>query len=171
MAKDRMAGLSRTGSLASEGEHADDDRHGVRGLAGGTAMSEELSNPFSKAEMEAMRRAARDEPGLRQDFWTKLKRIGRHLPFAEDLVAAYYCTLDPATPSRVKLILLGAIAYFVMPFDAVADFLPVVGFADDAALIAAAIAQVAGSITEAHREKARETLRDPEDGSEPARDP
>jgi uncharacterized membrane protein YkvA (DUF1232 family) len=64
----------------------------------------------------------------------------------------------------VKLILLGAIAYFVMPFDAVADFLPVIGFADDAALIAAAISQVAGSITEAHREKAREILRDPEAG-------
>ena len=126
-------------------------------------MSYRFTNPFSKAEMDAMRRATRDEDGLRRDFWAKLKRIGRHLPFAEDLVAADYCTLDPATPRRVKLILLGAIAYFVMPFDAVADFLPIVGFADDAALIAAAIAQVAGSITEDHREKARETLRDPEE--------
>jgi uncharacterized membrane protein YkvA (DUF1232 family) len=126
-------------------------------------MSTEFTNPFTKAEMDAMRRATRDEDGLRRDFWAKLKRVGRNLPFAEDLVAAYYCTLDPTTPRRVKLILLGAIAYFVMPFDAVADFLPIVGFADDAALIAAAIAQVAGSITDAHREKARETLRDPEE--------
>jgi uncharacterized membrane protein YkvA (DUF1232 family) len=125
-------------------------------------MDEAFTKPFTKAEMEAMRRAARDEDGIRRDLWTKLKRVGRRIPFSEDLVAAYFCTLDPATPRRVKILLLGAIAYFVMPFDAVADFLPVVGFADDAALIAAAIAQVAGSITETHREKARDALRDPD---------
>jgi uncharacterized membrane protein YkvA (DUF1232 family) len=123
-------------------------------------MDETLSKPFTKAEIEAMRRAARDETGLRRDFWAKLKRIGRQIPFAEDLLAAYYCTLDPATPARVKLILLGAIAYFVMPMDAIPDILPIIGFADDAAVLAAAIAQVAGSITDAHREQARTTLRD-----------
>lgn len=123
-------------------------------------MSDGLSNPFTKAEMEAMRRATRDESGVRRDFWAKIRRFGSNLPFAEDLVAAYFCTLDPATPSRVKLVLMGAIAYFVLPLDGIADFLPVLGFADDAALIAAAIAQVAGSITDAHRERAREALKD-----------
>jgi uncharacterized membrane protein YkvA (DUF1232 family) len=123
-------------------------------------MSEAFTKPFTRAEMDAIRRATRDETGVRRDFWTKLKHVGRRLPFAEDLVAAYFCTLDPATPSRVKLVLLGAIAYFVMPFDGIADFLPLVGFADDAAIIAAAIAQVADAITEAHRAKAREVLRD-----------
>jgi uncharacterized membrane protein YkvA (DUF1232 family) len=121
-------------------------------------MSEGYSKPFTKAEMEAMRRASRDEAGLRRDFWAKLRRVGRRIPFAEDLLAAYYCTLDPATPSRVKLILLGAIAYFVLPFDGITDLLPLLGFADDAAILAAAITQVAGSITEAHREKARKAL-------------
>jgi uncharacterized membrane protein YkvA (DUF1232 family) len=125
-------------------------------------MSEAFSKPFTKAEMDAMRRATRDENGIRRDFWAKLKRVGRNLPFAEDLVAAYCCTLDPATPRRVKLVLLGAIAYFILPFDGVADFLPLVGYADDAALIAAAISQVAGSITAAHREKARAILKDPD---------
>jgi uncharacterized membrane protein YkvA (DUF1232 family) len=47
-----------------------------------------------------------------------------------------------------------------MPLDAVADFLPLFGFADDAAILAAAISQVADAITEEHREKAREALRD-----------
>jgi uncharacterized membrane protein YkvA (DUF1232 family) len=125
-------------------------------------MSETLTKPFTKAEIEAMRRAAQDESGIRRDFWAKLKRVGRRVPFAEDLVAAYFCTLDPATPKRVKLVLLGAIAYFVLPFDGLADFLPLLGFTDDAAVIAAAIAQVAGSITDEHREKARGVLKDPE---------
>jgi uncharacterized membrane protein YkvA (DUF1232 family) len=126
-------------------------------------MSDGFTKPFTKAEMEAIRRATKDEAGVRRDFWAKLKRVGRRIPFAEDLVAAYFCTLDPATPRRVKLVLLGAIAYFVLPFDAIADFLPLLGFTDDAAIIAAAIAQVAGSIKDEHRRKARDALRETED--------
>jgi uncharacterized membrane protein YkvA (DUF1232 family) len=123
-------------------------------------MSEEFTKPFTKAEMAAIRRALDDEPGMRRDFWAKLKRLGRRIPFAEDLLAAYFCTLDPATPNRVRLILLGAIAYFVLPVDGVPDFLPLLGFADDAALLMAAITQVAGSISEDHREQARAALQD-----------
>jgi uncharacterized membrane protein YkvA (DUF1232 family) len=123
-------------------------------------MSDPVMKPFTKAEMEAMRRATRDEEGLKRRFWDKFKRVAGKIPFAEDLVAAFYCATDPSTPSRVKLILLGAVAYFVFPTDAIADLLPLVGFADDAAVLAAAITQVAGSIKEEHREKAREVLKD-----------
>ena len=118
-------------------------------------MSDPFTKPFTKAEMEAMREATRDEEGLKRRFWDKLKRVAGNIPFAEDLVAAYYCATDPTTPSRVKLMLIGAIAYFVLPTDAVADLLPLIGFADDAAVLAAAITQVAGSITDEHRARAR----------------
>lgn len=121
-------------------------------------MSEPFMKPFSKAEMEAIRKETRDEEGLKRRFWDKLRRVAGRIPFAHDLVAAFFCATDPATPSRVKLILLGAIAYFVFPTDAVTDFLPLFGFADDAAVLAAAITQVAGSITEEHKEKARQAL-------------
>ena len=121
-------------------------------------MDDSIARPFTKAEMDALRRAERDEAGVRRDFWAKLRAVGRRVPFAEDLLAAYYCTLDQATPSRVRLVLLAAIAYFVMPVDAVPDILPILGFTDDAAVIAAAIAQVAGNINESHRERARATL-------------
>jgi uncharacterized membrane protein YkvA (DUF1232 family) len=121
-------------------------------------MSEPFTKPFTKAEMDAMRNATRDESDLKRRFWDKLRRVGGRIPFAEDLVAAFYCATDSSTPSRVKLILMGAIAYFLLPTDAVADILPLLGFADDAAVLAAAITQVAGSITDAHRAKARETL-------------
>ena len=125
-------------------------------------MADTLAKPFTKAEMDAMRRKASDEASddgrLQQAFWAKVKRFGRQLPFIEDLVSAYYCMADPATPRRVKLVLVGVIAYFVLPTDAVPDVLPVLGFADDAAMLAAAIAQVAGAITDTHRERARATL-------------
>src|SRR5919107_6161083 len=119
--------------------------------SGAVEMSEPFTKPFTKAEMEAMREATRDEEGLKRRFWDKLKRVAGKVPFAEDLVAAFYCATDSATPSRVKLILIGAIAYFVLPTDAVTDLLPLIGFADDAAVLAAALTQVSGSITEGHR--------------------
>lgn len=123
-------------------------------------MSDPVIKPFTKAEMDALREATRDEESLARRFWTKFKQVASRIPFAEDLVAAFYCATDATTPNRVKLILLGAIAYFIMPTDAIADFLPLLGFADDAAVLAAAITQVAGSITEEHRKKARQVLQD-----------
>jgi uncharacterized membrane protein YkvA (DUF1232 family) len=113
---------------------------------------------FSRAEMQAMRRAARDEAGVLREFWERIKTLGRKLPFAESAVAAAYCAADPATPSRVKLLALGAIAYFVMPIDGIPDFLPLIGFTDDAAVIAATIAAIRMHMKAEHWEKAREFL-------------
>ena len=110
---------------------------------------------FSKAEIKAMRRAAQDEAGVFADFWHRIKNLGRKVPFAEDIVAAAYCATDTATPARVKLMIVGAIAYFVMPIDVVPDFLPLIGLTDDAAILGATIAAVRGHMTEEHRERAR----------------
>src|SRR5690242_12955134 len=81
---------------------------------------------------------AADESLLRRRFWRKCKRVASQLPFARELLAAYYCAFDRNTPLLVKATLIVAIAYFVLPTDAVLDFLPVLGFADDAASLAAA---------------------------------
>ncbi len=113
---------------------------------------------FSAAEIKAMRRAARDEAGVLSEFWNMIKRLGRGLPFAEDIVAAAYCASDPATPSRVRMLILGGLAYFVLPFDGIPDFLPLLGFTDDAAVIAAVIAAVRMHMRDEHRERAREFL-------------
>jgi uncharacterized membrane protein YkvA (DUF1232 family) len=103
-------------------------------------------------------RAARDEARVRRGFWPKLKRHAARLPFAEDLVAAYYCAFDRRTPRRVQVILLGALAYFVLPFDFIPDMLPVIGFTDDAAVLATAIRVVAAHIAPEHRDAARRLL-------------
>jgi uncharacterized membrane protein YkvA (DUF1232 family) len=91
-------------------------------------------------------------------FWAKLRRVAAGLPFAEDLVAAYYCARDQQTPTYVRGVLLGAVAYFVLPADLVPDFLLGLGFTDDASVIAAAIAAVGSNIRAEHRERARRTL-------------
>ena len=99
-----------------------------------------------------------DEGTLRASFWPKLKRVAAQIPFAEELLAAYYCAFDKDTPLAVKATLLTAIAYFVLPTDAIPDFIPVIGYGDDAAVLAAAVKLVSDHITPAHRQAAREKL-------------
>jgi uncharacterized membrane protein YkvA (DUF1232 family) len=117
--------------------------------------AEELRRDALGKDVAMSSRLNERERKVRRDFWAKLKALGRHLPFVEDLLAAYYCALDPATPTRVRGVLLAALAYFILPF----DFIPVViGFADDAALLAATIALVSSHITPAHRAAAARAL-------------
>ncbi|MEJ2377388.1 MAG: YkvA family protein [Pseudolabrys sp.] len=101
-----------------------------------------------------------DLDALRRDFWRKLAPIVARIPFAEDLLAAYYCAFDSETPGYVKAALVGALAYFVLPTDAVPDLLPVIGYTDDAAVLAAALKLVSDHIGPAHREAAKNKLAD-----------
>jgi uncharacterized membrane protein YkvA (DUF1232 family) len=103
-------------------------------------------------------RLARDQESVRKRFWGKFKRVAARLPFAEDLLSAYYCAFDRQTPRHVQAALLGAIAYFILPFDFIPDMLPVLGFTDDAAVLATAIRLVSAHITPDHREAARTKL-------------
>src|ERR1700760_2889912 len=104
-------------------------------------------------------RLAQDRESVRRRFWTKFKRVVAQLPFAEELLAAYYCAFDRQTPRHVQAALLGALAYFVLPFDFIPDMLPVLGFTDDAAVLATALRMVASHITPEHREAARAVLK------------
>lgn len=110
------------------------------------------------AHFERAEKLAKDPERVRRSFWLKLKRVATKLPFAEDLLAAYYCAFDRETPRHVQVALLGAIAYFVLPFDFVPDMLPVLGFTDDAAVLATAIRMVSSHITPEHRTAAHAAL-------------
>ncbi|MBV8977002.1 MAG: DUF1232 domain-containing protein [Alphaproteobacteria bacterium] len=95
---------------------------------------------------------------VEEGFWKKLLRVAGRIPFAEDAAAAYFCAADPATPSRVKGVLFAALAYFVLPFDVIPDFIAGLGFTDDAAVLALALGLVARHIKPGHSAKAREAL-------------
>src|SRR5215471_11132592 len=110
------------------------------------------------AGFEPADRLAQDRESVRKRFWIKLKRVAAKLPFAEDLLAAYYCAFDKQTPRHVQVALLGALAYFILPFDFIPDVMPVLGFTDDAAVLATAIRLVATNITDDHRAAARAAL-------------
>ena len=117
-------------------------------------MASDYSVGFEPAD-----RLAQDRDSVRRRFWIKLKKVAGKLPFIEDLLAAYYCAFDKQTPRHVQVALLGAIAYFILPFDFIPDMMPVLGFTDDAAILATVIRLVAGNITDDHREAARAALK------------
>ena len=124
-------------------------------------MARERSASWDGADLDprTVRQAKQDEATVLGGFWRKLRRVAAGLPFAEDLLAAYYCAFDKQTPRHVQASLLGAIAYFILPFDVVPDMLPMLGFTDDAAVLATAIKLVASHITPDHREAARAALK------------
>jgi uncharacterized membrane protein YkvA (DUF1232 family) len=99
---------------------------------------------------------------VREGFWNKLLALAGHVPFAEDLGAAYFCVIDPNTPSRVRGMLLFALAWFVVPATLMPEFLIVLGLTDDAAVVALVLAMLRKHIKERHYIRAREVLGIPE---------
>ena len=101
---------------------------------------------------------AADERRVRQGFRRKIARVASKIPFAADAVAAWFAARDPETPRKTKALILAGLSYFVLPADAIPDLFAGVGYTDDAAVIAAMLALVGGSIRARHREAARALL-------------
>ena len=107
---------------------------------------------------------SRREKAVRKKFWPTFKRAVRQIPFSRDVVAGFYCAMDPSTPTRVRGILLAALAYFVLPFDMIPDIFAVIGFSDDIAVLSAAFALVSGHMKSKHYEAADRALADQPEG-------
>jgi len=114
---------------------------------------------FSWGDFAALtRRIASDEANLRRKLWRRILAEAANLPFLEDILTAHYCAFDRKTPLYVKVILVGAIVYFVMPDDLIPDSLSLIGLADDAAVLGGAFKIVSSHIKPEHREAARSML-------------
>ncbi|WP_427025217.1 YkvA family protein [Aureimonas ureilytica] len=133
--------------LASETSDSRPLSPAARGLEG------EILPPGTESEQR------RQEEKVRRGFFSTMKRAMRHIPFSEDVVASYYCALDSKTPAASRGILLAALAYFVLPVDAIPDFVVGLGFTDDMAVLLAAFTAVRNNIRPEHYDKAREVLK------------
>lgn len=123
--------------------------------ASGPATPEEAIDP-SRALVPSVQRV--NEMRVRTGFWPKMGRVAARIPFAGQLVSVYYAARDPETPMAAKGIMLGALAYFVLPVDAIPDVLAGIGFTDDAAVITAVIATLGANVRKKHRELADKAL-------------
>ena len=99
----------------------------------------------ARAAMNDHERFKRDEATVLREFWGKFQRLAAHLPFAEDLLTAYYCAFDRATPSHVRFALIGALAYFISPLDLLPDLLPLLGLTELDVKLATEMDRLAGS--------------------------
>lgn len=115
-------------------------------------MTDDAPEGFDLKDLDAQ------EKLVRNGFWAKLRRAMGSIDFAREAVAAWYCATDPKTPLRVKAILIGALAYFIMPADVIPDVIVGLGFTDDAAVFWAAWKAVSSHIDERHRARATAAL-------------
>jgi uncharacterized membrane protein YkvA (DUF1232 family) len=122
---------------------------------GGPITPQDAIDP-DKALVPSVQRV--NEVRVRAGFWPKVGRVAARIPFADQAVAVYYAARDPETPMAAKGIMLGALAYFVLPLDAIPDVLAGIGFTDDAAVITAVIATLGANIRKRHREQAIRAL-------------
>ena len=120
-----------------------------------TISPEDAIDP-SKALVPSVQRV--NEVRVKEGFWPKMGRVASRIPFANQAVSVYYAARDPETPMAAKGIMLGALAYFVMPVDAIPDVLLGIGFTDDAAVITAVIATLGANVKKRHREAAEKAL-------------
>lgn len=94
-----------------------------------------------------------------EGFWKKIRKVGRRVPFAKDVLAMFFCLIDPTTPPWAKAIIVAALGYFILLLDVIPDVLFPVGYTDDAAVVAIALVAVRMLIKEEHWRKADEVLR------------
>ena len=99
-----------------------------------------------------------NEKQVKIGFWSKFRAFASRIPFAHDLASAYYCAMDPETPTHVRGALLAALAYFVLPTDMVPDFLVGFGMTDDIAVFMAAYSALGNNIKDSHRKAAADAL-------------
>ena len=79
-----------------------------------------------------------------QRFWRKLraslrwagKEVIRHC------LCLHYAAQKPETPLWAKTVVYGALAYFLIPLDAIPDTIFVIGYSDDLAVLSAALVTI-----------------------------
>lgn len=94
-------------------------------------------------------------------FWDKVKGFAKSAGEAvlESALKLYYSASDSDTPAWAKAVIYGALGYFISPIDAIPDITPIVGYADDLGVLAAALATTAAHIKDEHTQKSKDTLK------------
>ncbi|MEK3887981.1 YkvA family protein [Bacillus sp. FSL K6-3431] len=93
-------------------------------------------------------------------FLNKIKKTGTklaHKALYAGLVL-FYALKSPKLPRRSRLIILGALGYFILPIDIIPDFLPIIGLSDDAAILIAALGKLYEAIDDETKDKARQKM-------------
>ncbi len=95
-------------------------------------------------------------------LWDKIKKVAKKAgkEVILKVLILYYVLKEPSTSWECKATIIGALGYFILPLDLMPDIIPIAGFVDDAATLAAAISAIKSSITPEIEQKAADKLRE-----------
>lgn len=85
------------------------------------------------------------EEGLFEKISSVFKKAGMKVVYY--VLLLFYVLKDENTPGKHKMIIIGALGYFILPVDLIPDFIPVAGFTDDAAALIACLKTVSENVT------------------------
>jgi len=93
-------------------------------------------------------------------LWKKIKKyaskIGIELVYKA--LQLYYVAQSPTCPPQVKAGIYGALGYLIMPLDFIPDIAPGIGYTDDAAAIAIALALAQAYINDDIKKQAKDKI-------------
>ena len=85
------------------------------------------------------------DEGLFDKISSTFKKAGMKVIYY--VLLLFYVLKDENTPRKHKMIIIGALGYFILPVDLIPDFIPVAGFTDDAAALLACLKTVSDNVT------------------------
>lgn len=99
-----------------------------------------------------------NEQRVNAGFWPKMARVAAKVPFAKQALSVWYCAKDDETPLAAKGMMLAALAYFVLPLDAIPDVIAGLGYTDDAAVFTALMAVIGKNLKPRHKQAAQRDI-------------
>ena len=94
------------------------------------------------------------------NLWNKItgtaKKAGSNLIY--EVLQLFYVAQNPNVPMKIRAAMVAPLGYFISPVDLIPDLAPVVGYTDDAAVIAMAIAFAHAYINDDIRQNAKDKL-------------
>ena len=98
------------------------------------------------------------ENGLLEKIGSTFKNAGLKVIYY--VLLLYYVMKDENTPVQHKMIIVGALGYFILPLDLIPDFIPVAGYTDDLGALVACLKTVSKNVTPGIKAKAVNKLYD-----------
>ena len=116
-----------------------------------------MNNSYEKSSQRIYEAEVIDSSTIKSNLVLQiLLKAGRTI--AKPALEVFEMALDPLTPPKVRISLMAALAYLIMPFDLFPDFMPVVGFSDDFVALTAVLSIWSKYLTPAIRIRAERRL-------------
>lgn len=101
-----------------------------------------------RSDYESHDKYEEDKDYIEENFWEKVEKVGKKLSFTKDIKALYNYFTDRRIPWYRKSIVIGALVYFIVPFDTIPDLAPLIGYLDDLGVITAVIKYMGSELTQ-----------------------